>query len=197
MTSADQIRRRDSTATRAAILAAARSHFADDGFDRATIRAIAATAGVDPAMVMRYYGNKAGLFAAASDYDLHLPDFTKVPVRQLGATLVRAFLDRWEPDGQVDGALLVLLGTALTEDSARDTMRTVFARQVQPVVVRAAPEGHAPVRAGLIASQVLGLALTRYVLRLPPVVGLTADEIAAWMGPVIQRYLTTPAPLAS
>ena len=197
MTDADPIRRRDSTATKAAILTAARTHFAGDGFDRATIRAIAASAGVDPAMVMRYYGNKAGLFAAASEYDLHLIDFAAVPVRRLGDTVVRTFLDRWEPGGQVDGALLVLLRTALTEDSARDTMRTIFARQVEPAVTRAAPDGHAPVRAGLIASQVMGLALTRYVLRLPPVVGLSAEEIAAWMGPVIQRYLTAPGPLAS
>ncbi|MDG4862133.1 helix-turn-helix domain containing protein, partial [Streptomyces sp. T-3] len=61
---------RRSDATRAAILAAARERFAADGYERATIRAIARDAGIDPSMVMRYYGNKEGLFSAAAEFDL-------------------------------------------------------------------------------------------------------------------------------
>lgn len=195
-TTGEPVRRPRSAATRAAILAAARSHFAEEGYDRTTIRGVAASAGVDPAMVMRYYGNKDGLFAAASDYDLHLPDLTATPVRRLGQATVSAFLDRWEPAGEIDGTLLILLRTTLTQDSARETMREIFAGQVGPVVARVSPGPEAPVRAGLIAAHLLGLALTRYVLRLPPIAGLARDELVGWIGPAVQRYLTGPVPTA-
>src|SRR5919201_1681541 len=89
---------RRSDPTRAAILAAARDRFAADGYDRATIRAIAADAGIDPAMVMRYYGNKEKLFAAAASFDLRLPDLTGLPEAEYGQALVRHFLDRWESE---------------------------------------------------------------------------------------------------
>ena len=75
---------RRSDATRAEILRAAQVRFAVDGYQKATIRAIAADAGIDPSMVMRYYGNKATLFAAAVDVDLQLPDLTAIPKRRLG-----------------------------------------------------------------------------------------------------------------
>ncbi|WP_369028272.1 TetR/AcrR family transcriptional regulator, partial [Nocardia farcinica] len=79
--------RRSSEETKAVILAAARERFAADGYDRATIRAIAGDAGIDPAMVMRYFGNKERLFAAAAEFDLELPDLTAVPREQIGETL--------------------------------------------------------------------------------------------------------------
>jgi AcrR family transcriptional regulator len=83
-------------ADEAAILAAARRRFAADGFERTTIRAIAADAGIDPSMVMRYYGSKDGLFSAAADLDLQLPDLAAVPREQLGETLRRHWVARWE-----------------------------------------------------------------------------------------------------
>src|SRR5918912_336079 len=86
---------RRSDGTRAAILTAARERFAADGFERATIRAIAADAGIDASMVMRYYGTKEKLFAAAASFDLRLPDLDGLPVDQLGAMLVAHFLERW------------------------------------------------------------------------------------------------------
>src|SRR4051795_4810152 len=99
------LRPRRSDATRAAILTAARERFAADGYERATIRAIAADANIDPSMVMRYFGNKDQLFAAAADFDLQIPDLSDVNRKQLGARLVAHFLDRWERDE----ALIVLL----------------------------------------------------------------------------------------
>src|SRR5689334_25384946 len=96
--------------TRTAILTAARRRFAADGYQRATIRAIAADAGIDPSMVMRYYGSKDQLFAAAVDVDLRLPDPSGIPRRKLGATLVAHFLKRWEDPA--DDALLMLLRSA-------------------------------------------------------------------------------------
>src|SRR5205814_2928039 len=94
----DVTRPRRSDATRAAILDAARERFAADGYERATIRAIAADARIDPAMVMRYYGNKEKLFAAAAEFDLRLPDLAAIPRGRLGRTVVGVFLDPWEPD---------------------------------------------------------------------------------------------------
>ena len=82
--------RRSSEQTKAAILAAARERFAESGFERATIRAIAADANIDPSMVMRYFGSKDQLFAAAADFDLQLPDLSDVGRDQLGAALVDA-----------------------------------------------------------------------------------------------------------
>jgi AcrR family transcriptional regulator len=178
---------RRSDSTRAAILVAARERFAADGFERATIRAIAADARIDPSMVMRYYGNKEGLFAAAADFDLRLPDLGDTPAERVGTALARHFLHRWEDDE----TLMALLRAAVTKEAAAERMRSVFAQQVGPVAARLAPDpSQAATRAGLIATQMLGFALCRYILRLPPVVGLTPEEATAWLAPTIQRYLT-------
>jgi len=182
---------RRSDATRAAILVAARERFASDGYERATIRAIAADAGIDPSMVMRYYGNKEKLFAAAAEFDLQLPDPARIPIADLGVTLARHFLNRWEGDE----SLSALLRAAATNEAAATRMRELFGAQLLPAVIAAGPDpAEAPRRAGLVATQMLGLALCRFVLRLPPVVAMTPDEAAAWLGPTIQRYLTAPDP---
>src|SRR5690349_6330941 len=89
---------RRSDGTRAAILTAARERFAADGFERATIRAIAADANIDPSLVMRYYGNKEKLFAAAAEFDLRLPALDGVAESEYGSALVGHFLDRWAGD---------------------------------------------------------------------------------------------------
>lgn len=173
--------------TKAVILAAARERFAQSGFERATIRAIAADANIDPSMVMRYFGSKDQLFAAAADFDLQLPDFSEVDRDQLGAGVVAYFMDRWERDE----ALVVLLRSATTNPEAAHRMREIFAGQLLPVIARVnsdAPER----RAGLLATQVLGLAMCRYVLQVPPVVAMSRDETVAWLGPTVQRYLVAP-----
>src|SRR5205809_7681332 len=124
----ETVRPRRSDATRAAILGAARERFAADGYERATIRAIAADAGIDPAMVMRYYGSKDKLFTAAAEFDLRLPDLTTVARTRLGETLVGHFLDRWEGDE----TMLALLRAAVTNESAAEKMRAIFATQLGP-----------------------------------------------------------------
>jgi AcrR family transcriptional regulator len=172
-------------ATRANILAAARQRFAADGYERATIRAIAADAGADPTLVMRYYGNKEGLFAAAAEIDLRLPDLTAVPRRSAGSAFVQHFLSRWEEDH----ILKALLRTAATNDLAAERVRAIFAAQVAPTVLALCRDPKsAPTRAGLISSQLLGFALCRYVLRLPPVVAMSRAEIIKWLGATVQRY---------
>ncbi|MFG3604074.1 TetR/AcrR family transcriptional regulator [Micromonospora chersina] len=180
-------RARRSDATRAAILRAARERFAADGYERATIRAIAAEARIDPSMVMRYYGSKEGLFAAAAEFDLRLPDLAAVPPDRLGETLVRHFLRRWEGDE----TLAALLRAASTNPGAAERMRLLFADQLAAAVAGfGADPASTARRAGLVASQTLGLAFTRYIVRLPPVVEMTPDELVAWVAPTLQRYLT-------
>jgi AcrR family transcriptional regulator len=178
--------RTPASVTKQAILLAARERFAADGYDRATIRAIAADARIDPAMVIRYFGTKEKLFAAAAEFELHLPSLDGVAREGIGARLAEHFVRRWEGDE----SLLALLRTAVTHEAAAERMRHIFATQVGGAIGRLIDNpAEAAVRAGLISSQILGLALCRYALRLPPVVDLSADEVVAWLGPALQGYL--------
>jgi AcrR family transcriptional regulator len=179
--------RRSSEQTKAVILAAARERFAKTGFERATIRAIAADANIDPSMVMRYFGNKDQLFAAAADFDLQLPDLSDVDTHQRGARLAAYFMDRWERDE----ALIVLLRSSTTNDDAAQRMREIFAGQLLPVITTLNQDA-AERRAGLIATQMIGLAVCRYVLQLPPIVAMSHEETVEWLGPTVQRYLDAP-----
>jgi AcrR family transcriptional regulator len=179
--------RRSAEQTKAVILAAAREQFARAGFERATIRAIAADADIDPSMVMRYFGNKDQLFAAAADFDLELPDLSGVARDELGATLVDHFMNRWERDE----VLIVLLRASATNAEAAQRMRAMFASQLLPVVATINAD-EPQRRAALIATQTLGLALCRYVLQLPPIVAMPHDEAVSWLGPTVQRYLDAP-----
>jgi AcrR family transcriptional regulator len=183
--------RRRSDATRTAILAAARERFAADGYERATIRAIAKDARIDPSMVMRYYGNKEGLFAAAVSVELELPEPGSLPRHDIGRALVTRFLDLWEENE----VLTALLRVGATNQAGAERMQGIFREQVMPVALRVCPDPElAPARAALAATQLLGLALTRYVLRFAPTVALTREEIVAWLAPTLQRYLTAPSP---
>ncbi|MEV6108472.1 TetR family transcriptional regulator [Streptomyces sp. NPDC051940] len=180
-------RARRSDATRAKILAAARERFAADGYERATIRAIARDAAIDPSMVMRYYGSKEGLFAAASEFDLRLPDLTAVPRDEVGRVLVEHFVGRWESDE----VLTALLRAAVTNTAASERMQAIFREQLGPVIAAVAPDPReAGARAALVASQILGMALTRYVLGFGPAVEMDRQELTRWLTPTVQRYLT-------
>ncbi|MYR60450.1 TetR family transcriptional regulator [Streptomyces sp. SID625] len=182
---------RRSDATRAAILTAARARFAADGYERATIRAIAKDAKIDPSMVMRYYGNKESLFAAAVSVDLRLPDLSALPRDQVGHALVSHFLDLWEDGGE----LTAILRVGVTNTAGAERLQRVFREQLLPVAQVVCPDPEqVPARAALCASQLLGLALTRYVLRIPAAVALARQEALAWLAPTVQRYLTAPSP---
>lgn len=179
---------RRSDATKAAILAAAREHFGKYGYQAATIRAIATSANIDPAMVMRYYGNKEGLFAAAAEFDLRLPaNLDGVPRTAIGAVMVEHFLDRWEGDE----ILMALLRSGVTNQAAAERLQNIFVEQVAPLVAHLSgePRPAAAARAGLITAQMLGLALCRYILKLPPVVNLKRAELVRRVGATVQAYL--------
>ena len=173
-----------SARTKASIEDAARRLFAEQGYDRTTVREIAAPAEIDPALVIRYFGSKDELFSAAAEPDLHLPDLTTIDAGKIGEALVGHFLDMWEgPSG-----MPVLLRSAASNESAADRLQQIFVRQVLPAVASAGPPETAGRRAGLVASQLIGLAMTRYILKLPPVVAMDRDFIVREVGKTIQRY---------
>ena len=178
--------------TRRAILAAARGRFAADGYERATIRAIAEDAGIDPSMVMRYFGNKEQLFAAAAHLDLRLPDLRSVPRDEVGLGLARHLVALWDSAASTEDALLFLFRSALTNEAAADRLREqVFRDQVTRHIADVVPD-EPDRRAGLVATQVLGVVLCRYILRLPPVAEAAPDTLVADLAPTLQRYLTGP-----
>ncbi|WP_028934693.1 TetR family transcriptional regulator [Pseudonocardia spinosispora] len=189
-----------SEAARTAILDAVRDLLARKGFAGTTIRAVAAEASVDPSMVMRYYGSKEDLLAAALDVDLHLPDPAQCRPERLGRTLAEHMISRWE--GQLaDGLILMLLRSASNSRLAAQRYREMFESQVLGLI--RAVIGDTPDtarRAGLVAAQAAGVALCRYVLEIPPVAALEGEELAALLAPVLQHYLTgnlTSLPLPS
>jgi len=162
--------------------------FAEHGFDQATVRAIADRAQADPALVIRYFGNKEKLFASATEIDLQLPDLVAVAAPDVGPVLIEHFLDLWEDDA-TGRALTILLRTSASDPNIAVRVREIFQRQVMPALEGlVAPEELAK-RSGLISSQLLGLALSRYVLRLPPVVAMEKDDLILAVGPSLQRYV--------
>ncbi len=179
---------RRSDRTRAAILRAARQSFTAQGYERTTIRAVAADADIDPSMVIRYFGTKERLFDAALTVDLRLPDLGGTALGDVPAVLVRHFLNRWEGDPS-DDALLMVLRSAVTNDRAAQRAREIFGGQVAPALAAVIGPEAAERRAGLVSSQLLGLAVTRYLLRLPAVTALTPDEIVAMLAPAIRETL--------
>jgi AcrR family transcriptional regulator len=175
---------RKSDRTRAAILDAAQKLFAQHGHDRTTVRDIAAKASIDPALVIRYFGSKDELFVRAAAFDLRMPDLSKVKRSQIGDTLIRRFLEL----GEGFTGMTVLLRSAASNDYAASRVRELFAAQVLPAFARVGSRASAAERAGLVASQLLGLALCRYILKIPPVAEMSAEEIVKHIGPTIQRY---------
>ena len=177
-----------SATTRRAILDTARATFAARGYQQTTIRAVAAQAGIDPSMVMRYFGSKAGLFTAAATLNLPAPDLRSVTPDQRGEVLVRHVVQRWE-NSVADDNLVLLLRTAVTNDDvAAQLQAQINTLIIEPIAALGDPDaGH---RAALIGTQLLGLALCRYILHLEPVTSMPLETLIRATAPVIQRYLT-------
>jgi len=162
--------------------------FAARGYEQTTIRAVAAQADVDASMVMRYFQSKSGLFTAAVSTDLQVPDLGSVPASHRGELIVRYFVDRWE--GPVaDDKLIALLRTAVTSEPIAGQVQAILGRRLTERIAVLGEE-QAPGRAALVAAQLLGLALCRYILRFEPLASLPADEVVAAVAPSVDRYLT-------
>jgi len=192
--------------SREAIVEAARAQFASHGYQGATIRAIAAAAEVDPALVHHYYGTKEALFAAAMRLPVVPSEVLSAALAAgrvgtghaeagFGARLVRTALTLWE-SGELKDTFLGLLRSAVTSEQAAIMLREFLTETILGTMARVAGTGghttaaEAEYRAAMVATQMLGLGLARLVFRLPAVVGASADELAASIGPAVERYLT-------
>lgn len=186
-------RRPGDSATRADILAAARQAFGERGFTRATIRAIAADADVDPKLVMHYFPSKADLFAAAIDMPVvpseALAGLAEAAREDLGAALMRMILTIWE-DPVARAAWLGMVRSATSDDAAAATLRDFLTEGILDQIGRMLDDPEAPMRVALVAGQIVGLGIARYILRIEPVASASADEILDAVGPTLQRYLT-------
>ncbi|GAA2559205.1 TetR family transcriptional regulator [Winogradskya consettensis] len=170
-------------------MTAARRRFGRDGYERTTLRLVAADVGVDPAMAVRYFKTKEALFAAAADFDLRLPDLSTVRPEQLADVLLPRFFAVWEEEG----TFLPLLRASTGSPAAAEAMREVFAAQVAPAIGALAVD-HPLQRAGLLGALILGLAMTRYVMQAPAMADLSRDQLTAWIRPLMHHILTGPAP---
>ena len=182
--------------TRAEVLAAARTSFAEKGFRGTTIRAVAASAGVDPALVHHYFGTKDDLFLAALEMPVD-PREVLGPVVALGPDgagerLLRTFLSVWD-DPEIQVRLLAVVRSVLSEDGATLLKEGFIPVVVGPVLAQLVAD-RPDVRIPLVASQVVGLIVTRYLIALPPMATMPAEDVVARIGPVIQHYLTGDLP---
>jgi|SRR5271165_137517 len=180
--------------TRQRIVDAARERFTRDGYERATVRAIAAEAGVDVAMVYYFFGSKEGLFSASAltgpEHPLHqLATLLDEGPNQIGQRLVRRFLEHWDEGGAFEPFMAVWRSAAI-QPQARQVLHDALAG---PVATRVAAEfgvTDAELRVELVASHLAGLAFARYQLKLEPIASTPVEDVVAWMGPTLQRYLT-------
>lgn len=180
--------------TRERILATAREAFADAGFEATSVRSIASRAGVDQALVHRYFGTKKRLFLATLDVPFD-PGEVLAPVRwaapqERGEVLVRTLLELW--DSEAEPVVLSVVRTLMTTADGADLVRG-FLEELTLVHLRDlvdSPVGSAPLRVSLVASQMAGLLMARKVARLEPVASLPVADTVALVAPVVQHYLT-------
>jgi AcrR family transcriptional regulator len=181
---------RKSQLARDRILVAARRIFADDGYERATIRAIAAEASINPSMVIRYYGSKEGLFAAVADLDFKAAPLAELPIAQLGEALVRHVLDLWD-NPKEGAALAAMMRASISNEAARERIVAQFSSQLAGLFAAIGPA--ALPAAPFIATQILGLTMARYIWRIPVISALPKDLVVKRIGKTVQRYLDDAA----
>ena len=186
-----------SSDTRDRILARARELFARNGIDRTSIRAVAAGAGVDAALVHHYFGTKQQLFAAA----IHLPidpmtvlvPMRETPVEELGLRLPSVLLPIW--DSEMGAGLIATLRSLIS--GADVSLARSFLQEVVVVEVGSrvdTPPGTGKIRAQFVASQLMGVVMARYIVQIEPFASLPAEQIANIIAPNLQRYLTGDLP---
>jgi len=183
--------------TRERILTSARELFAQNGIDKTSIRAVAAAAGVDPALVHHYYGTKQQLFAAA----IHIPidpmavigPIRETPVEEIGYTLPKLLLPLW--DSELGSGFIATIRSILAGNEVsllRSFLQEIIAVEVGTRVDN--PPGTGLIRVQFVASQLVGVVMARYILELDPFKSLPVEQIAETIGPNLQRYLTGDLP---
>lgn len=192
-------RRPGTSTTRDQLIVAARELFAERGYDAATTREIAARAGVDPGMIRHHFGSKENLFLqsleGAGGIVDRLQDVLDGPVEGLAEALLRRVLSIW--DSPVSSAGIAIIRSATQHEWAAKLARDfILKTAIRPVIARVeADPDVAGVRAALVASQMGGLLLMRYVLKVEPLASASHDTIVAAIVPTLQRYLTGPVPV--
>jgi AcrR family transcriptional regulator len=182
--------------TRAQLLDAARAEFAERGYEGATVRVIAERAGVDPAMVNHFFGGKEGLFTASLDlpFDVGMLLDHVVPgdPERIGERIIGRFLQLWDSTG--GGQMVTLVRSIAAHEAAARMMREFVSRVILIRVVREVAPDRYELRAALAGTQIIGLGMVRYVLKLEPLASADPAELAAQVAPSLQRYLTGPLP---
>jgi AcrR family transcriptional regulator len=183
----------DTPAARDRILAAAREEFSERGYDKTSMRGIAKAAGVDSALVHHYFGTKDGLFNAAMELPFDpatiVPALLEPGLDGLGERLVRFYLHAWDAPAS-RARLQGILRSAMAQDAAAALLREFVTRQVLGRVASAVDAPDAELRATFAGSQLVGLGVLRYVLRVEPLASAAPDTVVAVVAPTIQRYLT-------
>jgi AcrR family transcriptional regulator len=179
--------------TREDVLAAARSVFAERGYDAASLRAIATEAGVDAGMVRHFFGDKDGLFRAAMelpvDPSLFLPVLLGPGLDGLGERVVRFFVSVWD-EPATRGPFLALVRSVSSHEESAAMFREFIAGQVIGRIAAAVERPDAELRAALVGSQLVGLAMVRYIIRIEPLASASSDQVVAAVAPTLQRYFT-------
>lgn len=182
--------------TRQSILEAARQVFAEKGYDQASIRAIAAQAEVDPALVHHYFGTKEKLFLASMNAPINpaelVPKALDGPPEEAGERLVRLMLSVWDSPAGV--AAVAMMRSAMSNEWTARLLREFVVTQIlrRAIAELTVDPAEAPMRAALVATQVAGLAVVRYVLKVEPVASADAEDLVRAIGPNVQRYLMSP-----
>jgi AcrR family transcriptional regulator len=185
-------RRPGATSSRTAILDAARRRFAAAGYDATSLRAVAADVGVDPAVVVHFFGSKDGLFRAAVGWPFdpaQLASEIGAPApAALSERIARIFLGFWD-DPTTRGSLLALLRSAMTRQESATMLREFAVRQLFSQVTRLVDGQHAELRVDLAAAQLIGVAVLRHALHVEPIASADQDELVAWLAPALDHFL--------
>lgn len=183
----------DAANTRAQVLTAARRAFTEKGYTAASFRQIAADAGVDPGMIRHWFGDKAGLFRAAMeptvDPDVLLAGVFADGADGLGERLLRRLLGVWDAAG-AHSPMMILVRSAVSHEESTVLLRNFVTEQILGRLsgVLGGPDG--AFRASLVGSQMIGLVMARYIVRVEPLASATVDQVVAAVAPTLQRYLT-------
>ncbi|MFE6969014.1 TetR family transcriptional regulator [Isoptericola sp. NPDC057653] len=187
-------RRPAGAGTREPVLAAAREEFRERGYEGASVRSVARRAGVDPGTVRHWFGDKTHLFTASvglADVDpaaIMRAATEGGPVETLGVRLVRSVVDVWDAD--YGETVRLVVPAVMSDPGLRALLPQFLGAELLGPIVRRLDVDDARLRTGLVASQMVGVLMTRYLVPLEPLASLPADRVAALVGPTVQRYLT-------
>ncbi|WP_280261182.1 TetR family transcriptional regulator [Nocardia abscessus] len=175
------------------ILAAARKSFAERGYNGTSLRSVAQAADVDPTLVNYYFSNKSGLLKAALEppaaFGERIAEAALVPLEQRGRAFVEAALRMWDDPATAEVLRSIILA-ASHEPFAMERLRSVFSALVLQIVSASLPHDEAEIRANLVSTQIVGLAMTRYVWAIDRIADIPSEQIIRLVAPTVQHYLT-------